>query len=96
MSLFIVQHKHSAETCPAKDKEMAPQLLAHLSRANAEKFGVKILSEAVVNGAHTLYLVVEASDEKTVAGYMQPFAMAGSVDVHPASHCEKVVERGFC
>lgn len=96
MALFIVQHKHPAETCPANDKQMAPQLLAHLSRANAGKFGVKILSEAVVNGRHTLYLTVEAPDEKTVTSYMQPFSMVGSVDVYPASHCETVVERGFC
>jgi len=96
MALFVVQHKHAAETCPAQNKEMAPQLLAHLSKPNAEKFGVKILSEAVVNGAHTLYLTVEAADEKAVRGYMQPFAQAGSVDVFLASRCEVVVDRGYC
>jgi hypothetical protein len=42
MSLFVVRHQHTAETCPAKDPAMGAMLLKHLSPANARKFGVNI------------------------------------------------------
>lgn len=96
MGLFVVQHKHSEETCPAQDPRMGSMLLQHLSAPNAEKYGVKIHGEAVVNGAHTLYLIAEADDQSKLDEFMYPFSQAGSVDVMPASHCEVVVDRGSC
>ena len=96
MALFVVQHKHSSETCPARSGEMGGMLLDHLSSANAEKYGLRINAEAVVDGAHTLYLIVEAPDESAVKKFMEPFKRAGSVDVMRASACEVVVERGAC
>lgn len=96
MPLFIVQHRHSPETCPARDKNMASRLLSHLSPENAERFGVRIQSEAVVDGGHALYLTLEATDKESVSRFMQPFAQAGSVDIFPASRCEAVVDRGVC
>ena len=96
MALFVVQHKHSDQTCPARSKEMGGMLLAHLSPVNAESHGLKIKSEGVIDGKHTLYLIVEASDEQQVKNFMEPFARAGSVEVMSASPCEVVVERGAC
>src|SRR5438046_753655 len=85
MSLFVVQHQHPAERCPAQDPQMGSMLLQHLSQPNADKFGVKIHGEAVVNGAHTLYLIVDAPDPESVNRFMTPFAQAGSVEVMPSS-----------
>src|SRR6266508_4293180 len=96
MSLFVVQHQHPAEHCPARNREMAPMLLAHLAPDNAQRFGLTIRGEAVVDGAHTLVLIVDASSADQVNQFMQPFAQAGSVEVLPASPCEVVVERGDC
>ncbi|MCL5266819.1 MAG: sulfite oxidase [Bacteroidetes bacterium] len=96
MALYVVKHEHSNETCPARNKEMGGMLLTHLSAENAGRNGLKINAEAVIDGAHTLYLIVEAEDEKNVKKFMEPFAMAGSVEVMPASVCEVVVERGSC
>lgn len=96
MALFVVQHRHPAEHCPARDPQMAPMLLKHLSPSNAANYGIKIQGEAVINGAHTLYLIVEAPDQESVNRFMQPFAQAGSVEVLAASPCETVVERGAC
>jgi hypothetical protein len=96
MSMFFVNHQHSAETCPARDPQMGGNLLKHLSPMNAQKYGVNILSDAVLDGQHTFVLIVEAKDETTIRNYMQPFAMAGTVDINPASHCETVVERAGC
>jgi DMSO/TMAO reductase YedYZ molybdopterin-dependent catalytic subunit len=41
-------------------------------------------------------MIVEAAHETLVRDYMAPFAMAGSLDVYPASTCAGVVSRGGC
>lgn len=96
MSLFVVKHQHPADRCPATNREMAPMLRQHLSPDNAQRYGLTIQGEAIVNNAHTLYLIVDASEQERVSQFMQPFAQAGSVEVLPASSCEAVIERGGC
>ena len=96
MSLFVVQHSHAAETCPAGHPEMGPMLVQHVSSENAAKFGVNVHSEAVVDGAHAFYLIVDAESEENVRDFMAPFYQAGTVEIMPASTCERVVERGEC
>ncbi len=96
MSLYFVKHQHSPETCPAKDPAMGQMLLQHLTKVNARKFGVDLLGDAVLDGQHTLVLIAEAEDKEYLQNFMQPFAMAGSVEIVPASTCEAVVERQGC
>jgi len=96
MSLFFVQHTHDAATCPAKDPEKGSKLLNHLKAQNAKQYGVKVHANAVIDGKHTFNLILEADDEKDVSEFMRPFEMAGSVNILPASHCEKVVQREGC
>jgi ribosomal protein L7Ae-like RNA K-turn-binding protein len=96
MSLYFVRHQHSAENCPAKDPQMGQMLLQHLTKQNARKFGVDLLGDAVLDGQHTLVLIAESEDKEYLNNFMQPFAMAGSVEILPASTCEAVVERQGC
>jgi hypothetical protein len=96
MSLYFVRHQHTAETCPAKDPNMGDMLIQHVSKANARKFGVDLLGDAVLDGQHTFVLILEADDKAYVEQFMQPFGMVGSVEIHPASTCEQVVERAGC
>ena len=96
MALFIIRHQHEPDRCPATDPYMGATLLNYLSRPNVRKHGVNIQGEAVVRGEHTLYMIVESSDEAQVREFMQPFAMAGSVDVYPAGTCARVVASGGC
>ncbi len=96
MPLFVVEHKHAAETCPAGHPEMGPMLLKHVSPANATKFGVTIHSDAVIDGKHAYYLIVDAESEDNVREFMAPFAQAGTVEISAASSCERVVARGEC
>jgi len=96
MALFVVRHQHGAERCPAQDPYMGAALLNYLSRPNVRQQGIRIQGEAVVQGEHTLYLIVEAADEANVRVFMQPFQMAGSVDIYPASTCTRVVASGGC
>ncbi|MHB8575217.1 MAG: DUF3303 domain-containing protein [Dehalococcoidia bacterium] len=96
MSLFVVHHRHAAESCPAGNAEMAPMLLKLLSAENAAQHGITIHGEAVVDGAHTLYLIADAPSQAAMQQFMAPFAQAGSVEVLAASPCEAVVSRGSC
>lgn len=96
MSLYFVRHQHDAETCPAKDPQMGQMLVQHVSKSNARKFGVDLLGDAVLDGQHTFVLILEAEEQAYIEQFMQPFAMAGSVEITPASSCETVVERQGC
>lgn len=96
MALFIVRHQHEPDRCPATDPYMGATLLNYLSRPNVRKHGVSIQGEAVVRGEHTLYMIVESTDEAQVREFMQPFAQAGSLDVYPAATCAGVVASGGC
>jgi DMSO/TMAO reductase YedYZ molybdopterin-dependent catalytic subunit len=96
MDLFIVRHQHSAERCLAADPYSGAKLLNYLNQPNARRHGIGIRGEAIVRGEHTLYLIVEASDEARLLEFMQPFAMAGTVDVYPAGTCAGVVSSGGC
>jgi DMSO/TMAO reductase YedYZ molybdopterin-dependent catalytic subunit len=75
---------------------MGATLLNYLSRPNVSQHGVRIQGEAVVDGEHTAYFIVEADDESRVRAFMQPFQMAGSLDIYPASTCARVVASGGC
>jgi DMSO/TMAO reductase YedYZ molybdopterin-dependent catalytic subunit len=96
VALFIVRHQHPAAGCPAQDPLMGARLLNHLSRPNVRRFGLEIQGEAVVQGEHTMYLIVEAADEDRLRAFLQPFQMAGSIDIYPASTCVRVVANGGC
>ncbi|MDA0264900.1 MAG: sulfite oxidase [Chloroflexi bacterium] len=96
MSLFVVKHEHTAEACPSGDKEMAPMLLQILSQPNATRFGVDVKASAVLEGLHTLHLILEAGDGGKVQEFMAPFGQMGSVEIIPANPCETVVSRGRC
>ncbi len=96
MSLYFVRHQHTPETCPAKNPAMGQMLLQHLTKANARRFGVDLIGDAVLDSQHTLVLIAESEDKEYLQNYMQPFAQAGSVEIMPASTCEAVVERQGC
>jgi uncharacterized protein with GYD domain len=96
MALYFVCHQHTAETCPAKNSEMGQMLVQHVDKKNARKYGVDLIGDAVLDAQHTFVMIVEAEDKEYVQNFMQPFAMAGSVEITAASSCEAVVERGGC
>src|SRR5260370_40126126 len=96
MGVLVVRHVDSADRCPAQDPYRGVMLLNHLSRPSVARFGLKIRGEAVVKGEHTMYLIVEASDERQLQKFLAPFEGAGSVEVYPASTCSGVVAAGGC
>ncbi len=94
MALFLAEHTHPADQCPARNPELAPQLLALIS--NASRGDLRVRGEAVATGGHHLYLIVEGASADAVSRYFAPFGQIGSLTVTPASHCEEVVARGAC
>jgi hypothetical protein len=96
MAMFVVRHEHDAGRCPAQSPEMGGMLLNHLEESNAASQGIKIHGDAVVNGQHTFYLILESDSQANVERFMQPFSMAGSVEIMPSSTCSEVVARRTC
>jgi hypothetical protein len=70
-------------------------LAQHVSGPSAEQFGLSLRGEAVVDGAHELFLILEGEGE-TIDQFMAPFGQFGTVDVLPSSRCEQVVARARC
>ncbi len=94
MPLYVAEHTHPAERCPARNPEMAAGLLALIENASAA--GIKIHGDAVANQQHHLYIIAEAPNEQTLRTYFAPFGQMGTLTVSGASHCEEVVKRGAC
>ena len=96
MALYVVQHKHDAETCPAGHPQMGPMLLKHITQDNASNFGIKVHGDAVLNGQHTFYLILEAGGDEKVKEFMTPFSQMGTVEIWPSNSCGRVVSQSHC
>lgn len=96
MTLYFVEHKHSAETCPTQDRDMMLMLGQHVTQENANTYGVKIHADVVHPGEHRMMMVLEADEQEPVDRFLQPFAMVGTVDVKEVSTCEQVVATAVC
>ncbi len=94
MPLFVAEHVHPADRCPARNPQMAQGLLAIIHGAG--QAGITIHGDAVTSHLHHLYLIADAPNEEAVRTYFAPFGQMGSLTVSPASHCEEVVARGAC
>lgn len=96
MPRFLLEHRHTDETCPARDPAMAKGLADHIKSASSQ-FGVTVLSDAIFPGEHTLHLVVEADSLGKVDTFMTPFRNVGPVTIKPVITCETVLfDPGSC
>ena len=96
MSLYFVKHQHSPESCPAKDPLQGNMLLDHINPINAQKFGINLKGDAVLDNQHTFVLIIDAENTDQIESFMIPFKQAGEVEIYPASTCEIVVDRHGC
>jgi hypothetical protein len=94
MPLYLAEHTHRADQCPATNPQMAQGLLQIIH--GASEHGIQVRGDAVTAGAHHLYLIVDAPSEQAVREYFAPFGQMGILSVQAASHCEEVVARGAC
>jgi len=93
--LFVAQHHHRPEDCPAAPGR-GVLLLSRVSAASAARYGVTIEAEALFDGEHCLLLVVEAPSQQAVEHFLAFLAHPGDLQVLPASSAEEAVERGGC
>jgi hypothetical protein len=96
MALFVAEHTHPADRCPAENPRLAPALLQVVNKANAAQQGIVIHGDAVANGRHHLTLILEGPNESAIREYLAPFGRAGTLQVTASSHYEAVVARGRC
>lgn len=92
MALYLVQHTHTAEACPTKNLDMVRQLAGHVTQANAERHGVKILADWVNEPEHTVLLVLEADSADKAASFASPFIHVGPTTVKAGLTCEQVAK----
>jgi hypothetical protein len=93
--LFVAQHQHSEERCPAAGAS-GTWFRSHLSAANAARHGVAIQAEAIIVGEHRLILTVEAARRESVEAFMASFAQLGPTQVLEAATAEDAVARRQC
>ncbi|HUI05744.1 MAG TPA: DUF3303 family protein [Verrucomicrobiae bacterium] len=90
MGLYLVEHTHTAEKCPAKDPQMVRKLASHITPANAQNYGVKILADWVNDIEHRAVLVLETDSEDKAAKFARPFLKFGELKVSLGITCAEV------
>lgn len=92
MGLYLVQHTHTAETCPTKNPAMVRQLAGHMTQQNADKYGVKILADWVNEAEHTVILVLEADSPEKATNFALPFLNVGPITIRAGATCQEVAK----
>ena len=90
MALYLIQHNHTAETCPTRNLDMVRALRSHVTPENAERLGLKLLADWVYEPEHTVVLVVEADSQDKAESFAAPFKQIGPVTVKAGETCEQV------
>jgi len=93
--LFIAQHRHPPDRCPASS-ESGPLLLSRVSAAAAARYGITIEAEALMDGEHLLLLIVQAASQEAVERFLAFLPGPGYLQVLPACSAEEAVQRGGC
>jgi hypothetical protein len=90
MSLFLIEHSHTEETCPRKNLDMVQGLRMHVTEENAQRMGLKLLADWVYEPEHRVVLVVDADSQQKAEEFAAPFGMNGKVSVQAGETCEDV------
>mgnify|MGYP007084757465 FL=1 len=80
--LFVLDHEHSAENCPAGTVRPDKELLSKLE-ANAKTSGVRLVEGYLDAPAHHFYFVVEADAPEQILRFITPYLGVGNTNVHP-------------
>jgi len=80
--LFVLDHEHSAENCPAGTVRPDKELLSKLE-TNAKTSGVRLVEGYLDAPAHHFYFVVEADAPEQILRFITPYLGVGNTNVHP-------------
>lgn len=92
MALFLIEHRHTAETCPTLNPDMVRALRAHVTPENALSQGVTLLADWANEPDHHVVFVVESATQEAAERFAAPFAGVGSVNVTMGLTCEQVAK----
>lgn len=90
MALYLIEHRHTAETCPTRNPEMVRALRRHVTAESAGRMGVKLLADWVDESAHTVVFVVETGSREKAESFAAPFQQVGTVSIREGQTCEQV------
>lgn len=90
MAVYLIQHSHTAGTCPTRNPEMVRALRNHVTAQNAARMGVKLLADWVHEAEHTVVLVVEADSPERAEAFAAPFRQVGAVTIKAGQTCDEV------
>ena len=96
IALFVAQHRHPPDQCPASPGSGSLLLLSRVSAAAAARYGVTIEAEALIDGEHLLLLVVRAASQEAVEHFLAFLPGPGCLRILPACSAEEAVQRGGC
>ena len=88
MALFLIEHHHTAETCPTRNLDLVRSLRAHVTADNARTMGVELLADWVNEPEHTVIMIVDSARQEQAEAFAAPFGMNGTVMVKMGATCE--------
>ena len=89
--LFILEHSHTAEMCPAGIIHPQKDFTNDLNNA-AKAAGVKIVEGYLDSAAHHMYFVVEAKDNGELFNFSLPFLGIGTTHIAPVLPWSEAVQ----
>jgi hypothetical protein len=88
--LFIVDHAHAAENCPAGKTHPYREFTNDLNKSAAAN-DVKIVEGYVDGPGHHIYLVIEAKDVAQIYSFAVPLMNVGHTHVTPVLKWNKAI-----
>jgi hypothetical protein len=92
MALYLIEHRHTSQTCPTSNPEMVRALRAHVTPENAEKLGVKLVADWANEPDHHVVFVVDSPSQAAADRFAAPFGQVGTVEVTMGLTCEEVAK----
>lgn len=80
--MFVLDHKHSAENCPAGTVRPDKEFLSKFE-ASAKTSGLRFVEGYLDGPAHHFYLIVEADTPDQIMRLIVPSLGIGETEAHP-------------
>jgi hypothetical protein len=90
--LFHVIHSHTAELCPAGNKELVKNTWGKVF-ASAGEIGIKIVGSYVNAPAHTLYFIIDSDSVEKIERFFTPVLKMGETEINPVSNALDTIKR---
>ena len=90
MALFLIEHRHTPQTCPTLNPDMVRALRSHVTPENALQMGVTLVADWANEPDHHVVFVVETDAQAKAERFAAPFSQVGSVEVTLGLTCEQV------